>query len=100
VCGRSYNSLAECQAVCKAPVKYRCIGTPDYQCIVDPAGPYSSLAECQAACAPAPSPKIFRITTMGTPNRPIGVTIIKSAIGDHTADEACKESCNIIKMIK
>lgn len=30
--------------------KYRCTGSPDFQCVEDPNGPYNSLAECQAAC--------------------------------------------------
>jgi subtilisin len=96
-----YNSLAECQAACQAPViKYRCSGAPNYQCIEDPNGPYNSLAACQAACTPAPVPKIFRVNILGSSNRPIGVTVVKSALGDHTADEACKDSCEIIKKIK
>lgn len=96
-----YNSLAECQVACKAPApKYRCTGAPDYQCVEDPNGPYNSLTACQAGCQPTPAPKIFRVTIMGTSGRPVGVTVIKSATGKKTAEEACKEACEVIKKIK
>lgn len=38
------------------PTKYKCTGSPDYQCVTDPNGPYNSLAECQAACQVTPPP--------------------------------------------
>ena len=49
----TYNTLAECQAACKAPVtKYKCSGSPNYICtaVTDGTGTYNTLAECQAAC--------------------------------------------------
>ncbi len=36
--------------------RYRCTGTPNYQCVEDPNGPYGSLAECQSACKALPPP--------------------------------------------
>jgi subtilisin len=93
-----YNSLAECQAACKVPVtKYRCTGTPNYQCVIDPNGPYNSLAECQAACKPTPQTKKFKVHIIGTPSKPDGILVMKSAKGDYTADDACKLTCDTIK---
>ena len=93
-----YNSLAECQAACKAPVtKYRCTGTPNYQCVEDPNGPYNSLAECQAACKP--QVKKFRVHIIGSQDRVTGVMVIKSSMGEYTAEEACQQVCKIIKEI-
>ena len=78
--------------------KYRCTGTPNYQCVEDPNGPYNSLAECQTACKPT-TQKIFKVHITGPSRRPTGVLVIKSHRGDYTADEACKRACDILKNI-
>lgn len=36
--------------------RYRCSGSPNYQCIEDPNGHFNSLAECQSVCKHIPPP--------------------------------------------
>jgi hypothetical protein len=92
-----YNSLAECQAACQAPVtKYSCSGSPNYQCVQDANGQYNSLAECQAACI-QPQTKKFTVYTVGSPDKPSGILIMKTDKGDYTANEACKLTCDTLK---
>ncbi len=45
-----------------------------------------------------PVSKIFIVSTIGCPTT-TGVMVMKSSTGDHTADEACQEVCNILKTI-
>lgn len=47
--------------------KYKCSGTPNYQCIEDPNGQYKTLAECQAVCKqPPPSTEKIVVTNPTT----------------------------------
>lgn len=90
-----YNSLAECQAACVAPIKkYKCTGSPDFQCVEDPNGPYTSIEACQAACKPTTSK--FNVQTVGLPNKPSGILILKSSRGKYTATETCKLVCDML----
>lgn len=77
--------------------KYKCTGSPDFQCVEDPNGPYNSLTECQAVCKPAPQIKKFKVQTVGLPSKPSGILVMKSARGDYTANEACKVVCDMLK---
>jgi len=45
-----------------------------------------------------PVNKIFIVSTIGCPTI-TGVMVIKSPVGDRTADEACQDVCNILKTI-
>jgi hypothetical protein len=45
-----------------------------------------------------PVSKIFIVSTIGCPTT-TGVMVMKSSTGDHTADEACQEVCNILRTI-
>ena len=67
--------------------KYRCTGTPDFQCIEDPNGPYNSLAECQAACQ-APGKK-YRCT--GTPD----FQCIEDPNGPYNSLAECQAACQV-----
>jgi hypothetical protein len=92
----TYNSLIECQNVCKSPTttKYSCSGAPNYQCIADQNGTYNSLIECQTACKnpnPIPTSK-FTVNKLGNT-----ITIQKRNRGDKTADQACKTTCDMLK---
>jgi len=53
----AYGSQAECRSACATPppppppgTKWKCSGSPNYQCVQDAAGTYSTQAACQAAC--------------------------------------------------
>lgn len=78
--------------------KYRCTGSPNYQCVTDPNGPYNSLAACQTACKVLQI-KNFNIHIIGTPNKPTGVLVTKNIRGDYTTDEACKLTCDTLKIM-
>ncbi len=39
------------------PTKYKCSGSPYYECTEDPNGSYNSLSECQTACTAPPETK-------------------------------------------
>ncbi len=65
--------------------KYRCTGNPDYQCVVDPAGPYNSLAECQAACQETPTK--YRCT--GAPN----YQCVVDPVGPYNSLQECQNAC-------
>jgi hypothetical protein len=81
--------------------KYRCTGTPNYQCVEDPNGPYNSLAECQTVCKPAPQTKMFKVHIIDQASaKPIGILITKNLSGDYTADDTCKIVCNTLKIME
>lgn len=104
--------------------KYRCTGSPSYQCIEDPDGQYSSIEECQAACkAPTPTRynclngvcvpsstgkypdlescqavcKQLKNKYIVNPLGNQGAVVIKNLFGSLTADEAITEVTRIIK---
>lgn len=66
--------------------KYKCTGSPDFQCLEDPNGPYNSLAECQTACQ-APGAK-YKCT--GTPD----FQCIEDPNGPHNSLAECQAACN------
>lgn len=94
-----YPDLASCQAACKVPVQtYNCSGAPSYECVKAPegtTGKYPDLASCQAACK-APSTTKFIVHSMGGS----GVVAIANPFGTLNPDQACQETCKIIKAIK
>ena len=72
--------------------KYRCTGSPDFQCIEDPNGPYNSLTECQAACQPAPTK--YRCT--GSPD----FQCIEDPNGPYNSLAGCQTACQPTPQIK
>lgn len=83
----AWKSKADCQASgCEGAVitkKYKCTGSPDYQCIEDPNGSYNSLPECQTVCTSTP----------GVCNSPTVSLTITGGNGDGGGEVrfACKE---------
>ena len=65
--------------------KYRCSGTPDFQCIEDVNGPFDSLAACQAACK-VPITK-YRCT--GSPD----FQCVEDVNGPFDSLAACQAAC-------
>lgn len=80
--------------------KYKCSGTPNYQCVEDVNGPYNSIEECQINCKTPPSQPPadikFKIHQLGN----IGITVVKNKRGDKTVEQACQSICEILKTIK
>ena len=65
--------------------KYKCSGSPNYQCVADPNGQYNSLAECQAACKPTPT----KYKCSGSPN----YQCVADPNGQYNSLAECQAAC-------
>lgn len=53
--------------------KYRCTGSPDFQCVEDPNGNFNSIEECQAACKETPPPPVLTTITISPASATVNV---------------------------
>lgn len=69
------------------PIKYKCSGPPDYQCIEDPNGTFNTLQECLDTCKPIPPPIKYRCS--GAPD----YQCVEDPLGPYSSLQACIDAC-------